>query len=345
MKVAILSDGLDGHINQSIGIAEMLKESVKSSYKVIDVKLKYSLFRGLQYIYIKNLSKRLTDRHIEIILSFFKKIDLSDYELIISTGGKLSVFNAAVSKKYNKKNIHNGSLRGIPSAYFSVSLALKTKNNNSNIETILPPNRFSPIKHNRKKNKSLFLIGGNGSGYKYKKEDFFELCQQIKKYSIDSGKIPVIVTSRRTKKSHELLIKDYLKDYRDDKSVWFHSGLGKINLSNVFKLVDEIFVTEDSTSMISESISSGLRVFTIAPKRVKKDKDHLKILYRYERMGFIKRLNFDSTYIDHAANPILSGKRRKILSIKLTLKVQILHKLCKLCPTKIPTNLPQTHSL
>ncbi len=345
MKVAILSDGLDGHINQSIGIAEMLKESVKSSYKVIDVKLKYSLFRGLQYIYIKNLSKRLTDRHIEIILSFFKKIDLSDYELIISTGGKLSVFNAAVSKKYNKKNIHNGSLRGIPSAYFSVSLALKTKNNNSNIETILPPNRFSPIKHNRKKNKSLFLIGGNGSGYKYKKEDFFELCQQIKKYSIDSGKIPVIVTSRRTKKSHELLIKDYLKDYRDDKSVWFHSGLGKINLSNVFKLVDEIFVTEDSTSMISESISSGLRVFTIAPKRVKKDKDHLKILYRYERMGFIKRLNFDSTYIDHAANPILSGKRRKILSIKRTLKVQILYKLSKLCPTKIPTNLPQTHSL
>ena len=346
MKVAILSDGLDGHINQSIGIAEMLKESVKSSYKVIDVKLKYSLFRGLQYIYIKNLSKRLTDRHIEIILSFFKKIDLSDYELIISTGGKLSVFNAAVSKKYNKKNIHNGSLRGIPSAYFSVSLALKTKNNNSsNIETILPPNRFSPIKHNRKKNKSLFLIGGNGSGYKYKKEDFFELCQQIKKYSIDSGKIPVIVTSRRTKKSHELLIKDYLKDYRDDKSVWFHSGLGKINLSNVFKLVDEIFVTEDSTSMISESISSGLRVFTIAPKRVKKDKDHLKKLYRYERMGFIKRLNFDSTYIDHAANPILSGKRRKILSIKRTLKVQILHKLSKLCPTKIPTNLPQTNSL
>ena len=346
MKVAILSDGLDGHINQSIGIAEMLKESVKSSYKVIDVKLKYSLFRGLQYIYIKNLSKRLTDRHIEIILSFFKKIDLSDYELIISTGGKLSVFNAAVSKKYNKKNIHNGSLRGIPSAYFSVSLALKTKNNNSsNIETILPPNRFSPIKHNRKKNKSLFLIGGNGSGYKYKKEDFFELCQQIKKYSIDSGKIPVIVTSRRTKKSHELLIKDYLKDYRDDKSVWFHSGLGKINLSNVFKLVDEIFVTEDSTSMISESISSGLRVFTIAPKRVKKDKDNLKILYRYEKMGFIKRLNFDSTYIDHAANPILSGKRRKILSIKRTLKVQILHKLSKLCPTKIPTNLTQTHSL
>ena len=330
MKVAILSDGLDGHINQSIGIAEMLKESVKSSYKVIDVKLKYSLFRGLQYIYIKNLSKRLTDRHIEIILSFFKKIDLSDYELIISTGGKLSVFNAAVSKKYNKKNIHNGSLRGIPSAYFSVSLALKTKNNNSNIETILPPNRFSPIKHNRKKNKSLFLIGGNGSGYKFKKKDFFTLCKQIIKYTIDSGKTPIIVTSRRTKKSHELLIKDNLQNYFDDRSVWFHSGLGRVNLLNIFNLVDEIFVTEDSSSMISESISTGLHVYTIAPKRVKEDKGHLEMLYRYETIGFIKRLNFDSNFIDCTTNSNLSAKRKKILNLKRTLKAQLLQKLDKL---------------
>ena len=335
MKVAILSDGLDGHINQSIGIAELLGESTNSTYKIIDVKLKYSLFRGLQYIYIKRLSKKLTVRNIKIILSFFKKIDLSEYELIISTGGKITVFNAAVSKKYNKKNIHNGSLRGVSSNYFSVNLISVDKNKNKyfDIETILPPNRFSPFKQVRKKNESLFLIGGNGSGYKYKKKDFFELCQQIIKYTNDSGKIPVIVTSRRTKKSHELLIKDYLQDYLDDKSVWFHSGLGRINLLNVFKLVDEIFVTEDSSSMISESISSGLHVFTIAPARVKKNKDHLNMLYRYERMGFIKRLNFNSTFINYTANPVLSGKRRKIKNLQRMLKIQILHKLNKLCPT------------
>ena len=60
---------------------------------------------------------------------------------------------------------------------------------------------------------------------------------------------------------------------------------------------------------------------------------HLNMLYQYERMGFIKRLNFDATFIDHIANPILSGKRRKILNLRRMLKIQILHKLNKLCPT------------
>ena len=71
----------------------------------------------------------------------------------------------------------------------------------------------------------------------------------------------------------------------------------------------------------------------IAPKRVKKNKDYLEMLYQYERMGFIKRLNFDATFIDHVANPILSGKCRKILNLRRMLKIQILHKLNKLCPT------------
>ncbi|MFL2730471.1 MAG: ELM1/GtrOC1 family putative glycosyltransferase [Gammaproteobacteria bacterium] len=332
MKAVILSDGLDGHFNQSIGIAEMLKGTILTSYKIIDVKLKLTLFRGLIHSYIKILSKNLTNRNINIIFSLFEKIDLTGCDLLISTGGKLTVLNAVAAKKYNIQNIHNGSLRGIPNEYFSVSLVLgnDTKKNFSNVKTILPPNRFKPLKNIIKKNRALFLIGGNGSGYKFKKKDFFTLCKQIIKYTIDSGKTPIIVTSRRTKKSHELLIKDNLQNYLDDKSVWFHSGLGRVNLLNIFNLIDEIFVTEDSSSMISESISTGLHVYTIAPKRVKEDKGHLEMLYRYETIGFIKRLNFDSNFIDCTANSNLSAKRKKILNLKRMLKAQLLQKLDKL---------------
>ena len=328
MKTLILSDGLDGHYNQSIGIAAILQGTTLPSYKAVEVKLKSSFLRGLQYTYIKLLSKNLTDTNIKIILSFFNKIDPSEYELLISTGGKLSAFNAAIAKKFNINNIHNGSLRGIPNEYFKATIVLgdKIKKNSKSIHTILPPNRFNPIHHAKKKNKVLFLIGGNGSGYKYKKEDFIELCKQIIKYAKYSGKSPIIVTSRRTKKSHELLIKDNLKDYLDDKSVWFHSGLGRINLSNIFELVDEVFVTEDSSSMIAESISSGFYVYTIAPMRVKKNKDHLKMLYQYEVMGFIKRLNFNTTFSDHMAMPKLSNKE-KILNLRRMLRDQILGKL------------------
>ena len=336
MKTLILSDGLDGHYNQSIGIAAILQETTLPSYKVVEVKLKFTFLRGLQYTYIKLLSKNLTNTNIKIILSFFNKIDPSEYDLLISTGGKLSVFNAAIAKKFNIKNIHNGSLRGISNEYFEATIVLggKIKKNSNSIHTILPPNRFNPLNHAKNKNKVLFLIGGNGSGYKYKKKDFFKLCKQIINYIHDSKKTLIIVTSRRTKKSHEQLIKEHLNNYLDDQSVWFHTGMGRTNLLNIFKLVDEIFVTEDSSSMIAESISSGLHVYTIAPKRVKKNKDYLEMLFRYERMGFIKRLNFDTSFNNYANKSILSAKYKKIINAKHLLKVQILEKLNKLVLTK-----------
>ena len=340
MKVTILSDGLDGHISQSLGIVEILQDSLQLSYTTVDVKLKNTFLRGLKYSYIQNLSKNLTNRNINTILSFFEEIDLTECDLLISTGAKLTVLNAALAKKYSIKNINNGYLRGVSDEYFSANLVLeenirkkKTKIS-SNIPIILPPNRFNPFKHSGIKNKVLFLIGGNGSGYKYKKKDIYELSKQIIKYSRDSGKTPLIVTSRRTKESHEQLIKEHLEDYLDVRSVWFNSGIGRTNLSNIFKLVDEIFVTEDSSSMIAESISSGLHVYTIAPNRQKKNKDYLEMLYRYERMGFIKRLNFDTTFNNYTNKSTLSAKYKKIINAKHLLKIQILKKLNKLVLTK-----------
>ena len=336
MNTVILSDNRDGHINQSIGIAEILKDSLELSYTIVDVKLRNPFLKGLKYKFIKRLSKKLTKQNIRIILSFFEEIDLTECDLLISTGGKLTVLNAALSKKYNIQNIHNGSLRGISDEYFSTSVVLRNSNDKKTniIKTILPPNRFSPTKNKRNKNRVLFLIGGNGSGYKYKKKDFIELCNQIIKYNHDSRKTPVIVTSRRTKKSHELLIKQYLQDYMDDQSVWFHSGIGRINLSDIFKIVDEIFVTEDSSSMIAESISCGLPVYSIAPKKKKKNKEHLEMLYRYERDGFIKRLNFCSNFNRYTDKSIISNKYKKIINAKHLLKIQILHKLDKLVLTQ-----------
>ena len=78
MKVKILSDGLDGHVNQSLGIVEILQDSLQLSYTPVDVKLKNIFLRGLKYNYIKNLSKNLTNRNIKTILSFFEEIDLTE---------------------------------------------------------------------------------------------------------------------------------------------------------------------------------------------------------------------------------------------------------------------------
>ena len=71
MNTVILSDNRDGHINQSIGIAEILKDSLELSYTIVDVKLRNPFLKGLKYKFIKRLSKKLTKQNIRIILSFF----------------------------------------------------------------------------------------------------------------------------------------------------------------------------------------------------------------------------------------------------------------------------------
>lgn len=86
--------------------------------------MKNIFLRGLKYSYIKNLSKNLTNRNINTILSFFEEIDLIECDLLISTGTKLTVLNAALAKKYSIKNINNGSIRGISDEYFSANLVL-----------------------------------------------------------------------------------------------------------------------------------------------------------------------------------------------------------------------------
>ena len=186
MKTLILSDGLDGHYNQSIGIAAILQETTLPSYKVVEVKLKFTFLRGLQYTYIKLLSKNLTNTNIKIILSFFNKIDPSEYDLLISTGGKLSVFNAAIAKKFNIKNIHNGSLRGISNEYFEATIVLggKIKKNSNSIHTILPPNRFNPLNHAKNKNKvfydhSYMKSYRNNIRYKTKEVNIFYFLNQF----------------------------------------------------------------------------------------------------------------------------------------------------------------------
>ena len=58
------------------------------------------------------------------------------------------------------------------------------------------------------------------------------------------------------------------------------------------------------------------------------------MLHKYERMGFIKRLNFDSTFNKYTNKSIVSGKYEKIINAKHMLKIQILSKLNKLTLTR-----------
>lgn len=325
MKVAILSDQINGHLNQSLGIIKLLESDYEVNVEIINIRLKNHYLRSIHQFILKHLGNNLNKKNAEKIISFYKPFEFKDFDLIVSTGGKLAALNAALAKKYSIYNIQNGSLRGNPTTNYSANIVDQISTEANGIFALIPPNKYMPIKLKKRKNKALFLIGGNGSGYKIKKKDINVLCFSIEKFVKEGGLQPIIITSRRTKKSHERIMKDNLFHLLDQQSVWFNDDRKSTDLNRYFEKSELIFVTEDSSMMIAESISSGLPVNTIAPIRRKKSRQHTEMLQRYEIQGFIKRLNFSSDF--HGEAKKIASGYEKIMNIKLDLKMKIFEKI------------------
>ena len=82
-----------------------------------------------------------------MILKSFKHIDTDRFDLIISTGKKVSYHSAALSFKSDLKNIHIGTLKNINPKYFDIHITSYEDNfSPNNIFTIIPPTRIAPLK-------------------------------------------------------------------------------------------------------------------------------------------------------------------------------------------------------
>ena len=98
-----------------------------------------------------------------------------------------------------------------------------------------------------------------------------------------------IVTSRRTSPEVEDLFQLRLKNILGDYSAWFHHGDKNVNLASLLGSATNIFVTEDSAMMISESISSGKPVTTLYPSSIKSPLRYEAHIAKYADLELIKR--------------------------------------------------------
>lgn len=326
MKVAILSDGIPGHENQSIGILNLLEEEIPIKYDVIVLNQKFYPFRALIKIYKKLLSQNLSIRNAKKIKNLYQDLELENVDLLIATGGNTAHISASLGKIYNLMTIQNGKAGGVKSENFTVHITLNKKNGFSNIQSFFPPNRIKPFENIVKKNnKALFLIGGNGSGYVYRIDDFISFVKNIENFSIKYNISPIIATSRRTPKAFEDLIYSNLRDICDSSSVWFHKDNSNYNFNDLFKSADMIFVTEESSSMIAEAICTGLPVCTLFPEKYKKEKRHQNQLRKYIESSLIRRISIKSRL---KFNEISSEKNIKKISMeRLYLKNKILKRI------------------
>lgn len=307
MKIRIchLSEGVAGHDGQVLGVIKTLRDAGYDVLtKTVSVRWKIHLLRGLLRLISRKLSKYPNFISTKLILFCYKFSSVNEVDVIISGGANLAPLNLAISKTLKVKNIHLSTPRDWKISDFSAYItSSKVSSSPSNLVPEIVPNQFDPKTCKDLGTKfisekgiegikfSLLVLGGDGIGYTYTKKEWIEILDNFSSYCESKESSPLFITSRRTPKEIEDLIKHR---YDVSMSVLFHSEKARGKFDHLLYIADDIFVTEDSSTMISEAVSSGKKVASIFPQNIKAPDKYLQIIKKYESLGFIERCDIQS---------------------------------------------------
>lgn len=250
-KVLILSDGKPGHVNQSLALARHLG----LDYELCRVGFKNRIYKGFSYLF----------DHLGWYTSslFSSESVASDYCGIISAGSDTYYANKVLSRRQKCRSVAVMLPRGYR---YDFDLILAQKHDRppmrENIQ-LLPVNLSFPepagiVNVEEGKRYVSLVIGGNSKLFKIERGLLQRQVEQV--FSLFPDSDLLVTTSRRT----PMEIEDMLKSFPFAQSIYFSSGEGN-PIPDFLQISDYVFITEDSSSMISEAVSFGRACIEILP--------------------------------------------------------------------------------
>ena len=153
--------------------------------------------------------------------------------------------------------------------------------------TRLEIEKARPYLHNKIQNEKIvsLILGGPNKYYNFSNEELTNIFGEIKSSFISQGYKAIIIPSMRTpKRIIDLAINEFLTDGFVVNSVDKQAYLSSLAIAN------NIVVTCDSTSMISEAATSGKPIF-VARMQPKRNNYRFKRFYKlFRELGIIKNL-------------------------------------------------------
>lgn len=237
-KVLILSDNKPGHFNQSIAFCKLKN----LDYDIVTLNT-YNRYK-------KTLSYILSFFGIYINL-FNLNID-KKYKAVISTGSFTYYANIYLSKELKIKAIAIMLPKGFDYKNFAYILASSHDNPPKSSTIIEMPLNLSinePKGFLNKIDKKCIgiILGGNNSIFTMSVENIKKSLDEI--YQKFPTHLKYITTSRRTPKKIDTLLENYKFDYEI-----IYSKISNINpIPDFIEVCDELYISIDSTSMLSEA--------------------------------------------------------------------------------------------
>lgn len=309
-KALILSDGKKGHLNQSIAFCSY----VGKDYDVVEIRFKNRFFKMLSYLFdrVGLYTMSIFDMSMDTLkyeydefchschqsshscegrnpLFIDPRVTHEDDEfcLIVCAGSGTYYAAKTIAKKLKIRSVS----MMLPSGYkydFDVIFAQHHDDPPRRPNIIEIPANFAFIKpiglYKPKKRSVGIVIGGNNSYLEMNRDKLKEQLDFIKKHSKDFE--IAVTTSPRTPKEIEELITSYHFDY---EVIYSKNPINPI--PDFLENCEMVFITSDSTSMISESISFGKANIVILPLVSKKENKFNDFISRLEKEGYLHIFN------------------------------------------------------
>lgn len=304
----LLTEGAHGMISQVEGLAKALNTTF--DHKKVVLPFFSKLFPPTITPKIKSFFnfKELT-RSIDTI---------PDY--IISCGRKSVIPNIVLKRyfkeKYNKiiKNIHIQDPK-VSSNYFNFVITPEHDNPVKGNNVLISKGALHYLGEDEIKNSNFnndkiisFILGGPNKYYSFLLKDIEKVLKQLSQdKSIDKINI---VASRRTPTD---LFESIKKEFKDLKFNYDFS-LKKINYIKYLSEASHIFITCDSTSMISESAITKKPIYVVKLNSVKNDYRFQRFFKLFKDLGIIRF--FEGTIDNWTYQKLYETKRISEIIIK-----------------------------
>ncbi len=274
-RILILSDGRPGHEKQSIALAKYLGVP----YDIINVKFKYKWLKALSYFF---------DR-LGICSKYLFEADVPKvhYDLVTGAGSTTYYAIKVLAKAMKVKSV----VMMLPKGYrfdFDIIFAQSHDDPPKQDGIIEIPVNFSYIEpkgiYNAQKKSIGIVIGGNNKIFSMSTEDLRRqldfLRQHYKGYEI------AITTSPRTSREIEVLVHGYKFDY---EVIYSENPINPI--PDFLDQCETVFITGDSTSMISEAVAYGESNVVVLPLRSQGDNKFTRFVSSLAREGYLYFFN------------------------------------------------------
>ena len=299
-RVWLLSDGQPGHNSRSQGIVRALSELMPLDVQTIHLEMRMGLARNVLRYLLNHFGK---PRSLKMLRLFYRMDSLpaDGCDLLVSAGGKTSFANAWIAAVIGTPNIFAGTLRRLHPRHFSVVMTLEpVPGADNNLVVPLLPTTIDVQRvaeqgeqlrqqlGNTGQRYWLMLLGGKGAGYWYRQHDWMCIARIMNTLADKHGIRWLLVTSRRTGAVGERMLKRYIDASHLVKICWSNDG-DPYPAEAFLGAADQVFVSEDSMTMLAEAMSAQRPVYSLRPEHALPDNRYEQALLGYVDAGRLCR--------------------------------------------------------